>query len=199
MLSKSSMILIVGITVVVMQILTGDISFTDAVSTTSSSSTTICNIPSAFVTKQLHPNRCRYQNTKPIINNIGSIAIQQHQQQQQKNTIRTKLFLAKSTSRSRQALLREKLAEAKRQNNNNNDNDIVSSSSTQETSNNKTVQQQIKEKNDRIRFEELLKKGPSTLISKHDDENQIEKYLTENKQDEETVSSCKFLQFIIVL
>lgn len=101
------------------------------------------------------------------------------------------LFLAKSSSRNKQADLRQKLEEAKRQNNNQQQSDSDNNASV--TNNNVDDSSKendiIKMRNDRLRFEELLKKSSGNVLNDFSSDG----YLTKQQEEEEINASGKLL------
>jgi hypothetical protein len=92
----------------------------------------------------------------------------------------TRLYMAKSKAQSKQAALREKLAQAIQQKNlNNGDASSTTPSLTPD---------QIREQNDRLRFEQLLRtKGAMSWNDSAGDG-----YLTKQQEEEEINASSKF-------
>lgn len=87
-------------------------------------------------------------------------------------------------ARNKQGDLKKKLELAKQQNKGNDGAGTSSSTpATAQTTNNNLSAQEIKERNDRLRFEELLKKGPSLRDFDSDG------YLTKEQEEEEISAS----------
>jgi hypothetical protein len=98
-------------------------------------------------------------------------------------TISTALFMGKL--RNRQAELQKKMAIAKQQNKNKGDDGSSSSSSLLSA-------QEIKEQNDRKRFDELLK-GSVALQFADDDVNDVDLYLNQQQEEEEIDAYSKLM------
>lgn len=97
------------------------------------------------------------------------------------------LFLGKglNKAKNKQALLKQKLEEAKRQKIQGDNDDAVGEKAKQHP----LTDEEIKERNDRKRFEELLKKGAANVLNDYSSDG----YLNKQQEEEEIDAFRKFV------
>jgi len=101
------------------------------------------------------------------------------------------LFMGKG--KNKQLLLKQKLEDAKRQKlkDNANNDDAVGDSAAKK----QLTDKEIRERNDRLRFEELLKKGSATVFNDYSSDG----YLNKQQEEEEIDAFRKYSSVILVL